>query len=118
MYKKIILVLLFILYGCQKVTFDGNRIVNDDYYSLEYTVLNKDDIHTFSLHENDALDISISNLKGNLSIMIQDENKHSIYKGNDLKEAHFQVIIPKEGPYTLTVTGNSAQGEIVIQVKK
>lgn len=110
--------LLFLLAGCHQAAFNGNRVANNDCFSLDYQILNGSDSHSFTLEEGDVLAVSVVSLSGRVSMTIEGENGSSIYRGTAMPTSAFQIVIPADGTYQLTVTGEQAEGKISVTVQE
>ena len=97
-------------------TYD--RRVEDNLFSLEMKPLNAMLEETYSLHEGDTIDVSADLISGELSISIGQENREPVYEGKNSELGSFQVTIPEDGDYTISVSGEQAEGSISLQIKE
>jgi hypothetical protein len=58
------ILLIFIVTGCDKPIFNGNRISNDKEFSMDYSILNKTETHEMILDEGTIVDVNIVNKSG------------------------------------------------------
>lgn len=121
--RKIVIYMSFILIFCgmfsfflyeNRSTFNGNRVKNPDCYTLEFSEMNQEDSHTLDLHEGDTLSIDYSIDRGNVDLSVGILEEDTIYKGNDIDSAVFDLVIPKDGNYKITVSSKHASGFINI----
>ena len=49
---------------------------------------------------------------------MQMDGKSPIYKGNDIETGEFNVIVPEDGSYRITVNAKHASGCIEVYAKK
>ena len=105
------------LAGCTP-DFNGSRVKNDTQYLLEYTQFDSTDSHTLSLQEGDELHVGIVSKEGSVSIAIEDEAGEPVYRGTKIADTcDFDVAIQETGAYTVTVTGETAEGSVSFTVK-
>ena len=52
-----------------------------------------------------------------MDVVIESEDEKPIYKGNDIKDGKFEVIVPRDGEYRITVKAKHAADSIAI-IKK
>ena len=104
------------------VQFSGDRVVTSSpaSLSLRFTVLNATDAQTLSFQEGDTLSVSWQIESGRIDLLIAMEGEEPLYQANGRKkgdEAAFDLIVPKTGDYTITVTGKNAKGWLQIAAK-
>lgn len=97
------------------VQFSGERVVSSGPASffLRFSVLNATDAQTLSFREGDALSVSWQIESGSIDLLIAMEGEEPLYQANGREkgdEAAFDLIVPKTGDYTITVTGKNAKG--------
>lgn len=98
--------------------FTGDRVKNPDSYILAFERMNGQDSHSLSLKEGDALSVEFSVEKGRVDLAIENDSGNAIYKGNKIEDGIFEVIIPADGEYTVSVNAKNARGEIRIGLIK
>lgn len=86
-----------------------SRQVDDNRFFVEFYPLNGELTESFSLREGDVIEVCIIRNKGQLQIVIGQQGQAPIYEGNDFSGS-FQVNVPEDGYYTITVTGVKADG--------
>ena len=111
--KIIILVVMsFLLVGCNTTKFNGNRTGNTSQFISDFTILNTKMINEFELVEGDIIDVNIFVEKGSLTIDFSDNNGENVYKSDKAVTSNFQLRIDKSGVYNLTVTGSKCEGKV------
>lgn len=107
------------LAGCKGATYSGNRLVNDDQYVLEYTQFNTTDSQNLELESGDVVHTQIVSDEGSVSIEVKCGDSKLVYKGDAVSESYeFDIVIEESGTYTITVTGEKAQGSVSFTVEK
>lgn len=86
-----------------------SRQVDDNRFFVEFYPLNGELTESFSLREGDVIEVCIIRNKGQLKVVIGQQGKEPIYEGNDFSGS-FQVNVPEDGSYTITVSGKKADG--------
>ena len=116
-----ILHLVTILFGMVTIYFCNNRDVfigtntkTTDCYILQVEKMNNTDSHVLVLEKDDVLSVEYSIDKGNVDLVIGLEKEKPIYKGNDIEDEKFEVIVPRDGEYRITVKAKHAAGSITI----
>ncbi len=112
------LCLMLCLSGCQQATFDGSRTSNEDQYIIEYRVLNKTDSAELQFDEGDVVDVEIFSNSGKVDVLVKNSDGTEIYRGNDAKTGSFKLNITKAGTYTITVSGDNANGSVRVIKEK
>lgn len=95
-----------------------SRNVEEDLFSLGMEPLNGDLSETFSLREGDTIDVSTVFLSGELSITIGQEGREPIYTGRNPTLGSFQVTVPEDGDYRISVSGKRAEGSVSFQINR
>lgn len=90
--------------------FKGNRVKNPNSYTMEFQSMNQKDSHVMALKAEDVLDIEYEILKGRVDLTIGIDGEKPIYKGTKLEAGSFQVIIPADGDYRITIKAKHAAG--------
>ena len=99
----------------QQVKFDGDRVCCSDpiRYYLNFKTMNTEDSETMILHEGDSLHVAWAVDKGKANIKIAMDDETPIYRADRCTKgetAEFDVLIPKTGEYTTTVSARHAKG--------
>jgi hypothetical protein len=110
------ILLIFIVTGCDKPIFNGNRISNDKEFSMDYSILNKTETHEMILDEGTIVDVNIVNKSGYLNVLVKDTNEQELYRGDNALTSHFSITIPKTDTYIFNITGNNAEGSVSFKV--
>lgn len=107
------------LAGCKGATFNGSRLGNEDQYVLEYTQFNTTDSQNLELESGDVVHTQIVCDGGSVSIEVKCGDSKPVYKGDAVSESYeFDIMIEESGTYTITVTGEKAQGSVSFTVEK
>ena len=99
-------------------TFNGSRTSDGTNFFMEYCILNRMESQDLEMKEGDIIDVEIVSDSGNLAVTIQKGDEDPIYSGNELPTSSFSVGVPKEGTYTITVTGKKAKGSVSFRIKE
>ena len=103
--------LLLALTGCREASvFDGSMAANDDGFTMEYTVLNKEQTAQISLAAGDQLQVTFAHTKGSVDVTVGMDGKEPLYKGSAQENAEFSLLVSEPGVYRITVTGHQAKG--------
>lgn len=86
-----------------------SRQVDDNRFFVEFYPLNGELTESFSLREGDVIEVYIIRNKGQLKVVIGQQGKEPIYEGSNFSGS-FQVNVPEDGSYTITVSGIKADG--------
>ena len=95
-----------------------SRRVEEDLFSLGMEQLNCTIAESFSLGEGDTIDVSIVHISGELLLSIGQENREPVYSGRNPELGSFQVTIPEDGDYLISVSGKHAEGGISFQISR
>lgn len=98
--------------------FVGNRTKTSDCYILQFEEMNQTDSHVLMLEKDDVLSVEYSIEKGKMDFYIGQENEKPIYKGNDIAGGKFEVTVPENGTYQISVKAKHASGNISIMLLK
>ena len=116
MKKIFIFLLIFFIAGCSNktlnTTFDGSKVVNDNQFVMEYEILNTTYTEELELKKDEIISVEIVNNSGNLDIEVREKDGEKVYKGNGVSSSNFKLIIPKDGIYEFSVTGEKAKGSV------
>lgn len=86
-----------------------SRQVDDNRFFVEFYPLNGELTESFPLKKGDVIETYIIINKGYLKIVIGQQGQEPIYEGSNFSGS-FQVNVPEDGYYTITVTGVKADG--------
>ena len=57
--------------------------------------------------------LKIISKSGKISVQIYNEDDQSVYKGDDVTDAEFEIQINEKGTYRLCVSGKDAKGHVI-----
>jgi hypothetical protein len=107
-----LLLMLLLLTGCgQQSAFDGSRMTNETGFMMDYAALNREEIAALELEKGDTLRVELSHTGGKVDVKIGREGEEPIYQGTAQENAAFDLVIPEEGSYQISVTGHRARGK-------
>lgn len=86
-----------------------SRQVEDNRFFVEFYPLNGELAESFLLKKGDVIETYIIRNKGDLKIVIGQQGQEPIYEGSNFSGS-FQVNVPEDGSYTITVSGKKADG--------
>lgn len=92
------------------------RNTSDGRFSLGFAPLNHTETETFALEQGDAIEVSLVVVRGRLRIAIGQDGQEPIYEGTNTALRSFQVTVPEDGVYTITVAGRQAEGSLSFQI--
>ena len=98
------------------VKFEGERVGNESEFVLDYEMFNGCDSKEFKLKKGDFLEIDVLNDDGilNIDIVKKDDGK-IIYESENLRDSNFEIKIPENGIYEVTIEGENAVGEVSVE---
>ena len=99
-------------------TFNGSKVGNDNEFHMEYSILNTTYEHSMELEADDTIHCTIQSDKGELDICIQKKDGEYVYRGNSVPTSSFDVIVDEAGTYTISITGEKAQGSVAFDAKR
>lgn len=102
------------LFNHTSPVFNGEKVKITDGYALDIQRMNGTDTHVLALLTGDILHIHFETTHGSLKLNISDESGTAIYNGDGELCTDFDLDIPKDGEYTISVTGKNAAGSIMI----
>ncbi len=100
--------------GCDNSNskFSGSRTGNDNQFLVDFEVLNSTLNNDMPLSEGETVETTIDVKKGNVDILVENENGTIAYQGNSVKNGAFMIDIEETGDYTFYVTGSNAKGSV------
>ncbi len=112
----ILLVLLCLtLISCGDDVFEGEKIADDDCFSLDYTIFNGREEASLTLIEGDVLKVVIAQESGFVDMTVAIDGQQPVYEGNNLTDMTFTLNITSGGTYRVTVSGHSACGTVSVK---
>lgn len=97
--------------------FNGSRTGNDEQFLLDYTMFNTTDSQELTAQAGDQIRADITVDGGELSVQIQKEGEEPLYSGDGIvASCDFAIGIEESGTYTITVTGDKAEGSAHFEV--
>lgn len=123
MSKKILFAVLFVLFvlfvfiscvaGCvNNTTFSGSKTSNDNQFLVDFDVLNSAVNSKMLLLQSEKIETTIDVKKGDLDIIVKNENGIIAYQGNSVESCKFIIEIEVAGTYTFYITGTKAKGSV------
>lgn len=108
----IILTISFI--GCKNSssTFSGSKTGNYNQFLVDFDVLNTSVNNDMPLSNGDNIDTTIDIEKGNVDVLVKNENDTIFYQGDDVENGNFTLSITESGKYTFYITGHKAKGSV------
>ncbi|MDO5293787.1 MAG: hypothetical protein Q4F05_13705 [bacterium] len=101
------------LTGCaQDTAFSGSCLGNENQFLLDFTILNTTQHNQMYLEKGEQINTTIEITKGNVDILVKNENGAVAYQGNDVSTSSFLIGIKETGTYTFEVTGQKAEGSV------
>lgn len=95
-------------------TFNGSRVRNPDCYTLDFDIMNQMDSHSIVLSRGAIMSVDFAIEKGEVDLTIGIDGEEPIYRGNGINEGAFDLGIPADGCYRITVDAKHAKGYIYI----
>ncbi|MDD3172514.1 MAG: hypothetical protein PHF63_02400 [Herbinix sp.] len=102
------------LTGCNNsnTKFSGSKTGNDKQFLVDFDVLNSTVDNDIPLTVGEMVETTIDIKKGDVDILVENENGTIAYRGNDVETGNFTIIIDEPGTYTFYVTGSKAKGSV------
>ena len=110
-------IVAFYVWNHQKV-FVGSTVKNPDCYILEFEKMNQEDSHIISACKDDIFAVHFRIEKGHADLVIAMDGRPPIYMGNGIKYGEFNVIVPEDGEYRITINARHAAGFVEVYVKE
>jgi hypothetical protein len=93
-------------------TFSGSKTSNEDQFLVDFDLLNTTVNSKMLLSEGETIETCIDIRKGDVDIIVKNENGTIAYQGNDAENSKFIIIIEETGTYTFDITGFKAEGSV------
>ena len=108
------IILVFTACGlCNKAAFVGNEIADTDFYDVDFEQMNSAHSHNIDMDAGESIKVKIISKSGKISVQIYNEDDQSVYKGDDVTDAEFEIQINEKGTYRLCVSGKDAKGHVI-----
>ena len=108
------MILVFTACGlCNKATFIGDEISDTDFYDIAFEQMNSTHFHNIDMDAGESIKVKIISKSGKISVQIYNEDDQSVYKGDDVTDAEFEMQINEKGTYRLYVSGKDAKGHVI-----
>ncbi|GEM_PF-974459 len=102
----------------ENATFNGSKTGDENHFDIDFEILNSAYEHELVMEEGESIEVSIHKESGEISVLIQQESHDPVYKGDDVQDGEFEVIISEAGTYTVSVTGKKAKGRVIFTRQK
>lgn len=117
MKKLILYILLYIniisMAGCTNNSrFSGSKTSNENQFLVDFGLLNTTVNSKMFLSEGETIEATIDVQKGDVDIIVKNENGTIAYQGNDEETCKYIIKIEEEGTYTFYVSGAKAKGSV------
>lgn len=118
--KKVILGLLVIAAMCfltacsgkKDATFSGSKTGDSDRFDISFDILNTTYTHDFEMEQGEKIHVHIEKKAGTIRVTVLDNQEILLYDGNGEVASDFNVEIPENGTYTVSVSGQKAEGRV------
>ena len=108
------MILVFTACGlCNKSAFVGSEIADTDFYDVDFEQMNSTHSHSIKMDAGESINVKIIRESGEISVNIYNEDNQSVYKGDDVTDAEFEIQINEKGTYWLCVSGKNAKGHVI-----
>ena len=108
------MILVFTACGlCNKATFIWDEISDTDFYDIAFEQMNSTHSHNIDMDAGESIKVKIISKSEKNSVQIYNENDQSVYKGDDVTDAEFEIQINEKGTYRLCVSGKDAKGHVI-----
>ncbi len=96
--------------------FNGSRVKTADVYTLDIQEMNGTDSHTLTLQAGNVLHIELEPAQGELQLEIRSSGV-CLYSGNGSLCSAFDLTVPQDGEYTVSVAAKQAAGRVDVRRK-
>ena len=115
----ICIVISAMLAGCGgAAVFDGSKTGDADHFDVDFSILNSTCSHELEMKAGESLEVSVERKAGKISLLIQQGEDQPVYDGvltPSSKTDSFVVEIEKSGKYKISITGDEAEGHVVVK---
>lgn len=99
--------------GCDNNSaFSGSKTCNDSQFLVDFDAMNSTVNGNMPLSEGETVKTTIDIKKGDVDIIVVNENHTIAYQGNDVESCNFNIEIEEAGTYTVYITGFKAEGSV------
>lgn len=115
-----VVALSMLLAGCQKSTFTGSSVANENEYLLDFEALNSVRSTELTLQEGDQILVSIDAAGGVLNLLVYPTGREDepIYRADGASSGEFVLTVKEGGPHTFRVEGRDAKGAVHFTLKR
>ena len=108
------MILVFTACGLgNKATFVGEEIADTNFYDVDFEQMNSTHSHNIDMDAGESIKVKIIRKSGKISVQIYNEDDQPVYKGDDVTDAEFEILINEKGTYRLCVSGKDAKGHVI-----
>lgn len=93
-------------------TFSGSKTSNNNQFLVDFDVMNSTVKGDMPLSKGETVETTIDIKKGDVDIIVVNENGTIAYQGNDVETCNFMIEIKETGTYTFYITGSKAEGNV------
>ncbi len=112
----IMLVITFIVAGCQGRISEGSIVGDDNQFVV--SVLNTTKSHEVKLEKGTNIKVEIEKESGNVDVAIIGSEGNVLYKGDNADSWNFTVSTNKEDTYKFTVTATDGKCSVSFKIEK
>lgn len=87
----------------------------DDLFSLGMSYMSGEQSAAYTLAAGDAIEVTVAHISGDLRLRIAC-GEDAIYEGHNPEMGQFRVNILTDGEYTITVSGQRADGSVTFRM--
>jgi len=92
--------------------FSGSKTGNDNQFLVDFDVLNSTVNNDMPLSDGETIEATVDVKKGDVDILVENENGTIVYQGNNVVSGNFTINIDETGDYTFYVIGSKAKGSV------
>lgn len=111
-------IIVFLACGGQKVRCVTGINNQDHYYILKFEKMNREESYMIPACKDDVFAVNFRIDKGHADFFIAMDGNTSIYKGNDIETGEFNVIVPEDGEYRISINFNTPLGLLKFMLRK
>jgi hypothetical protein len=109
----ILCVLIIYIVNCNNnSTFSGSKTNNSNNFLVDFDIMNSTVKGNMLLLEGEIVETTVNIKKGNVNIIVSNENNTIAYQNTDVKSSNFLIKINETGTYTFYITGIKAKGSV------